>query len=256
MALYHVGIDSGVLVDVGVNATHVFSIFDGYPLLSGTAAAACFPHLGGAKNKSVDDFFETTPFGMDEAIIKVIDLCEASLRPALISSIALIGGGTLLDGFAERLREELKTGLDDRPDLRAKVKVTARGDRRIAVWLGGATLAMTTAGKEQFVTKSAFDRAGSNLASCDKDVPTLLADQCGVLRALSISELEEEQQRSMAAALARMQTSGSKTCVCERSSPSPHAYGWNSVNRQRASVEQQRMRTLQTNVVRVLLSRH
>ena len=124
--------------------------------------------------------------------------------PRAVGQVVLLGGGTLLPGFADRLTSELTEALAE-ANTPTPVKVTARGDRRIACWLGGATLGATATGRATFVDRRAYES--------DR---TVLHSPYNALAGRSIDEQEAAAEReeataedTRAAAVAALEAGGS-----------------------------------------------
>ena len=49
--------------------------------------------------------------GVHAALLATVELCDLGLREELLANIVLVGGGSLLDGFAERFRREVEGAL-------------------------------------------------------------------------------------------------------------------------------------------------
>ena len=47
--------------------------------------------------------------GMSQVVTTSVGLCDIDIRPALYSSVIVVGGNTLLAGFADRLNRDLGT---------------------------------------------------------------------------------------------------------------------------------------------------
>ena len=185
LTLYHLGADTGIVVDIGEHCTCIFPMYEGFPILD----AATRVDLGGASldgREACDGLFEApdsypgdAPFvGVHEAILRTVRLCDVSVRRALLGQVLCVGGATLLPGFVERLTRELDDALSSSASAggsrrggggkgkggrgaaaapQSAVKVIAKGDRRIACWLGGATFGATATGKAELITKEMFE---------------------------------------------------------------------------------------------------
>ncbi|XP_062615820.1 actin, cytoplasmic-like [Saccostrea cucullata] len=76
-------------------------------------------------------------FHIQNVIVKAINNCEEKYREALIKNIVLAGECTMLNGFPERLKNEIKTLVGDETE----VNIIAPEDRHHSAWKGGARVA-------------------------------------------------------------------------------------------------------------------
>ncbi|MBD3194392.1 MAG: hypothetical protein GF317_05005 [Candidatus Lokiarchaeota archaeon] len=77
---------------------------------------------------------------LDEIIAKVIKFWDRENWEQLVGSIILSGGGSLIPGLKERLKEELKKHFTDK--LKKKIKIIAPAGRENMAWIGGSILFM------------------------------------------------------------------------------------------------------------------
>jgi len=80
---------------------------------------------------------------MQRSIIK----CEESLKKIMYSNIILIGGNTLLKGFAARINKEL-THL---APASINVNIISSSQRQFSTWIGGSMLTSQTQFKDVYV---------------------------------------------------------------------------------------------------------
>ena len=120
-------------------------------------------------------------------LLRTVNLCDVSVRGALLGNVVLVGGGTQLPGFAARLESSVRDALEQ-AKVKWRVRVVARGDRRLAVWLGGATLGATATGRSHFVGREQV-RASEGA----------LRPAWSVLGACAVGELERRHARHAAA---------------------------------------------------------
>ncbi|MFZ3499289.1 hypothetical protein ACODT5_39790 [Streptomyces sp. 5.8] len=92
--------------------------------------------------------------GLAELVKKSVDCTDLDLRTAMVSNIAFVGGGSLLEGLSERLSLELSHLM-----AHVNVNVYARPERRYSAWMGGSALASTS--DTSWITRSAYDEKGS-----------------------------------------------------------------------------------------------
>jgi len=148
--------------------------------------------------------------GVHEAVARAVRQCDASIRPQLVAAVVLVGGGSLLSGFAERLQSELERALAPPPPpksrggtsgaadasfggaraaVRGAVCVEARGDRRYAAWLGGTVLSKMSACHRNFAKKSEHVWVGRG------GVPALPARAIEALEAEGSAAAADEERR-------------------------------------------------------------
>ena len=328
LSLYHLDIDTGLVVDIGERAAIVWPVCDGYPVL---AAATVLPHLGGAQltarvadllrelwpgelpdavtleraarsAKEAHAFVATntdrrersdrqsahafelpegagslqlpanecarwgeTLFhppprdgaaeaecGVAEAVLATAGLCDSSLRGRLLANVVLIGGGTLLRGFAERLARELEAGSAigtarsppaavPSSGAKADAKVVAKGCRRYAGWLGGAALGCMASGMAAFVMLGA--------------PPSSLRQPHNVLDGGSMAQ-QQQTAASLAAAEAHERAQQARHAIdYTRAEAAAAARWWIEQAPPHGTVEQRRQRVLQDGVVHAFYTR-
>ena len=93
--------------------------------------------------------------GVHEAVLRTVALCDASVRGALLGNIVLVGGGTRLRDFPERLLAELKSSLHEASAPWTPC-VIANADRRISAWMGGSLLCGVPSVHTRFVSRDEF----------------------------------------------------------------------------------------------------
>lgn len=164
LAMYNTGFETGILVDVGQRAAFIYPIVEGHAVLD---AATMHPRAsrGGDchENESLDcDMLFQPPYegaacSLHEALLRTVDLVDVSLRAALLGHIALVGGGTKLVDFPERLERLLNEQLvSKRAPWRACVRANA--DRRLASWIGGTIFCAMPSGQSCFLTREEYQR--------------------------------------------------------------------------------------------------
>lgn len=178
---YHLAITTGVIVDIGATQTRVTCFHCGYALLNTAiivehlvCESACASTGRDFESESTaqltargaDGLFErgnvdTALPTLPKAIFEVVKLADVSLREALLSNVMLVGGGSLLEGCVERLQHALAEEAEAAgcTALASQTRVSAKGDRRIACWMGGATLGLLSPAAELFVTRAQCEAA-------------------------------------------------------------------------------------------------
>lgn len=98
--------------------------------------------------------------GLSELIHKAVQTCDVDLRPSIISSVLLCGGGASIAGLSERLNADLNR----MPTFgRVRVQVsTTTNERRNAAWIGGSILASLGSFQQLWLTRQEFQEHGAS----------------------------------------------------------------------------------------------
>ena len=123
LALFNINRDTCVIVDVGELSTTVFCVYEGHAVFD---AATIHPLAGRhlpafSSDSSCEGLFnpsrldtpsgeeaaERASVGIHEAILRTIALTDASLRTELFANIVLVGGGSRLGDFPQRMEHEV-----------------------------------------------------------------------------------------------------------------------------------------------------
>mmetsp|Transcript_13944 Transcript_13944/g.30251 ORF Transcript_13944/g.30251 Transcript_13944/m.30251 type:complete len:115 (+) Transcript_13944:538-882(+) len=97
--------------------------------------------------------------GLAEAALQAVSDAPAMLRPALMSTVLLIGGNCNLTNLPERTRMELRPACPDTIDL----QVSHSPNPELAAWRGGAALAASPSFSSLVVTRAEYEEHGSAL---------------------------------------------------------------------------------------------
>ncbi|KAK3945457.1 putative actin-related arp4 class protein [Diplogelasinospora grovesii] len=96
------------------------------------------------------------------ALIKAsLEGVDVDLRPNLVGNIVVTGSTSLLNGFNDRLNNELTTMF---PGL--KIKIHAAGltsERRFGAWIGGSILASLGTFHQMWISRKEYDENGANI---------------------------------------------------------------------------------------------
>ena len=284
LPLYHYSMDTGLVLDLGESAATLFPVYDGHGLVDGAVvlahlgASALGARCGDDRSQWLEALFQPcAPLAADaealpslsEAVLRVIRLCDSTVQAALLSSIIVVGGVSLLAGLPERLQHDLVQQLagppprapERRRPLRGATananagpsagaplasgrhcmepKVLARGDRRFACFFGGCTLGSLSD------CTSLFVRAAERRARGDQ--PALLS--CGAMASYSLTEAAEvvavaEQQRQRQQQTDR--DAARRTLLLAHNEALAF---WTRMAPEKSPQEAARMRQLQTRVV-------
>eukprot|EP00906_Rhabdomonas_costata_P031199 RCo044078 len=93
---------------------------------------------------------------VQEVLMNCIRKCDTDTRKHLYSSIHLVGGTTLLSGFADRLLAEVRRI----SPKETKVRIRAAPERKYMCWLGGSILSSLASFKAACVTKQRYSEEG------------------------------------------------------------------------------------------------
>lgn len=97
--------------------------------------------------------------GLPEATLQSLQQLPEGLRPAMLANVVVVGGNTLIPGFVERLKAELRSIMPAEWPLRVK----RPEDPITYTWLGGAKLAQNAdLLKSLVVTREDYLENGSN----------------------------------------------------------------------------------------------
>ena len=96
---------------------------------------------------------------IQELTYNSIQECDVDVRRDLYNNIILSGGTTMYEGIQERLVKEIES----RANNSIIVNVTAKPDRRFAVWAGGSTLTSLSTFDSMWVTKEDYDEHGATI---------------------------------------------------------------------------------------------
>ena len=95
---------------------------------------------------------------MVRASISAVDM---DLRAALLQNIVVTGGTTLVNGFTDRLNNELTAMYPG-----ARIKIQAAGltaERRFGSWIGGSILGSLGTFHQMWISRKEYDEFGSNV---------------------------------------------------------------------------------------------
>lgn len=98
--------------------------------------------------------------GLSDMIQRAVQGCDVDLRPSMVASVMLCGGGASIAGLSERLNADLNR----MPTFgRVRVQVpTTSNERRNAAWIGGSILASLGSFHQLWLTKQEFQEHGAS----------------------------------------------------------------------------------------------
>jgi actin-related protein 4 len=93
-----------------------------------------------------------------ELIRACLNNVDADLRPNLLGNVVVTGGTSLLNGFNDRLNNELTTMY---PNMRIKIHAAGlTSERRFGSWIGGSILASLGTFHQMWISKKEYDENG------------------------------------------------------------------------------------------------
>ncbi|KIM97826.1 hypothetical protein OIDMADRAFT_57340 [Oidiodendron maius Zn] len=118
-------------------------------------ASAALPSLNSAdppiqKSQTIPDMLRTS-----------INAVDVDLRPTLLQNIVVAGGSSLLNGFNDRLHNEVSAMFPG-----ARVKIHAPGltaERRFGSWIGGSILGSLGTFHQMWISKKEYDEFGASI---------------------------------------------------------------------------------------------
>ncbi|KAI0391462.1 chromatin remodeling and histone acetyltransferase complexes subunit putative [Xylariaceae sp. FL0594] len=103
--------------------------------------------------------------GKAQTIPELIKAClngvDVDLRPNLLGNVVVTGGGSLINGFNDRLNNEL---MAMHPGL--KIKIHAAGlttERRFGAWIGGSILASLGTFHQMWISRKEYEENGASI---------------------------------------------------------------------------------------------
>jgi len=97
--------------------------------------------------------------GIHELCHEAMQGTDIDLRASMRENIVLCGGTTLLPGFSERLKKELKKLLP--PAAHVSISQNEATEKRYAVWIGGSILASVPKFEDMCLTKEDYEEDGN-----------------------------------------------------------------------------------------------
>lgn len=98
--------------------------------------------------------------GASQLVIEAINSCDVDLRASLVNNIVFTGGSSLLQGFTERIHQDIVRAF---PAL--KVRIWASGnfnERRYASWIGGSIVASLGTFHQLWVSRQEYEEVGAD----------------------------------------------------------------------------------------------
>lgn len=109
----------------------------------------------------IKDVPSNTMLSMGHVITTSVGMCDIDIRPSLYSSVIVVGGNSLLNGFTDRLNRDL--GNKTPPSMRLKlIAATGSSERRFSSWIGGSILASLGSFQQMWISKQEYDEGGKS----------------------------------------------------------------------------------------------
>jgi actin-related protein len=128
--------------------------------IDGVFASACVDLLFDPDEYGI----ENLDGGLGNMLAKSISMCDRDLQPDLYKNIVLSGGTTMIRGFSERVKTELKGTSEGQvnvvPDS-SGIEPGYNSQRRIGAWIGGSILASLDTFNKISVSKQDYEDSGS-----------------------------------------------------------------------------------------------
>ncbi|KAL5006993.1 hypothetical protein ScPMuIL_015799 [Solemya velum] len=109
----------------------------------------------------IKDVPSNTMLSVGHVVTTSVGMCDIDVRPSLYSSVIVVGGNSLLQGFTDRLNRDLSTKTP--PSMRLKI-ISAAGsaERRFSSWIGGSILASLGSFQQMWVSKQEYEEGGKS----------------------------------------------------------------------------------------------
>ncbi|KAH9416342.1 Actin-like 6A [Dermatophagoides pteronyssinus] len=96
-----------------------------------------------------------------DLLLSSVNECDIDIRPLLLSSIILAGGNTLIEGFTDRMTNEMMATAPK--NVRHKVVANnSSTERKYASWIGGSILASLGTFQQLWISKLEYDESGKS----------------------------------------------------------------------------------------------
>jgi actin len=105
------------------------------------------------------DFNEFDFDGIDQSLFYAIKKCPFVYQKELYRNIVLSGGGTMFEGFPERIEREIVKLAP--PTM--EIKVIAPANRKFGAWIGGSVLSSLSTFPQLVVGRVEYDDVGSEI---------------------------------------------------------------------------------------------
>jgi len=98
--------------------------------------------------------------GLTDNLYNSIMKCDKEIQKTLYNNLVLGGGTTLLQGFAQRISNDLK----EYASPQTNINIIALFNRQYSAWIGGSILAcLSTWQKDMYIKKNEYDEIGARV---------------------------------------------------------------------------------------------
>ncbi|GMI12407.1 hypothetical protein TrLO_g13368 [Triparma laevis f. longispina] len=143
-----------------------YSLPDGTPIsIDGVYTSSCCDLLFNPDDYGIDN----VDGGIGEMVGKCMGMVDKDVRLDMERNVVVAGGTTMIDGFTERLKEEIlkSEGMEDCAQLNVIPDKTGRepgynSQRKHAAWIGGSIMASLDTFSSIQITKQDYEDSGAN----------------------------------------------------------------------------------------------
>jgi len=113
-------------------------------------------------NSSTTIAYDGEMDSLTDLVYAAVLMCDVDVRKELLANLVIVGGGSLIDGMAQRLTHELT----DLVPSTMKVKTVSSPpiERANAAWIGGSILSICGTFQPMWLSKAEYDEMGMNRA--------------------------------------------------------------------------------------------
>ncbi|KAH3890303.1 actin-like protein 6B [Dreissena polymorpha] len=109
----------------------------------------------------IKDVPSNSMLSVGHVITTSVGMCDIDIRPSLYSSLIVVGGNSLLNGFSDRLNRDLSNKLTANMRLKL-ISATGTSERRFSTWIGGSILASLGSFQQMWISKQEYDEGGKS----------------------------------------------------------------------------------------------
>lgn len=184
LSLYASGRGMGVVLDSGAETTTIVPInfadsIDGVIIPNIISEAIVTSNIVGREimdveeSRRVEAFFhpemiDSSSAGIHMVVHESIMKCEPRLHRDFFNNVILSGGGTMFEGFAERLKKELQALAPN-----YQIGVVAGPEREKWAWIGGSIEASLKTMKKMWIYREEYQKIGPSILhkKCPRPYP-------------------------------------------------------------------------------------
>lgn len=121
-------------------------------LRAGGAGISISSSVGALSNVKVDEE------SLSDLVFLCVSQCDVDVRRELLGNIHIVGGGSRIDGIAQRLAYELTEIVPSH--IKVKVVSALPAERHYAPWIGGSILSMCGTFQQLWLTRAEYEEQG------------------------------------------------------------------------------------------------